>query len=76
MNNDRRRRLSEVERDLIRLITITDSVLDDEEDAMYNMPEPMTSSIRYEQMEEARDNLESAVGDLESALDHIREARK
>ena len=48
------------------LIDVIHDVLGDEEDVMYNIPENLQGSEMYEKVEEACDNLENAIGSLES----------
>lgn len=74
MNNKRRQKLSEVKALLSRAYNITDSVLDEEQDALDNMPENLESSSKYEKIEEAVGNLESALEKIEDAQSCINEA--
>ena len=75
MNNSRRARIREAVSYLEKAGDIVDAVLEEETDAMDNMPENLQSSDRFYTMENAVDNMTDAVsriGDvaelLESAL--------
>ena len=56
--------------DIIELIQI---VFDEEECVMDNIPENLQSGYRYQQSEEACDNLYDAIDTLESAVDDYDE---
>ena len=47
------------------IIDETQTILDDEETYFYNIPENLQSGSRYEESENAIDNLEDAINDLE-----------
>lgn len=74
MNNKRRQKLSEVKALLNSAYSITDSVLGEEQDALDNMPENLESSSKYEKIEEAVSNLESALERIEDAQSCINDA--
>lgn len=51
-----------------------EAVKGDEEDYMYNMPENLQGSERYERAEEVVDILESSLDDLDTVLENIEVA--
>lgn len=68
--NKRRRALLESANNLLGQVeAIVQRVADQESDSMDNMPEGLQSSDQYEKMEQALEN-------LESALEYIGDARK
>ena len=73
MNNNRRKILKEIVKNLNSLSKQIDSVLNSEEEALYNMPESFEGSERYCEMEdaiefmiEAQENLDNAILNLET----------
>ena len=81
MNNHRRKEIMKLEHhlevlsmnfsedDLRTCIEQLEEIKSEEEDAFYNMPENLQSSIRGMESEEAIDMLEEALGYLEEILD-------
>ena len=73
MNNNRRKILKEIVKNLNSLSKQIDSVLNSEEEALCNMPESLEGSERYCEMEdaiefmiEAQENLDNAILNLET----------
>lgn len=71
MNKQRRSRLREALHGLTSIIAILQGVCDKEEDCADNYPENLQGSERYEQMENAVDNLNEAIDKLEEAKEAI-----
>lgn len=74
MNNKRRSKIKEAIEHLERADTIVSNALDDEQDCLYNMPENLEGSDRYEQMEDAVYLLEQASNLIEEAKDKLEDA--
>ncbi len=74
MNNERRDKLRGAMRKLTEVQSIVEVVCDKEEDCLDNYPENLQSTERYEQTEDAVDNLNDALEKLEEAKEHIEAA--
>lgn len=74
MNKNRRVKISEAVSILETALKIVETVRDDEQDCLNNMPENLESSYRYEKMENAVDRLDDAVSSIEEARDALEEA--
>ena len=74
MNKQRREDLRGVLSLLASAICIVQRVCDKEEDCMDSYPENLQGSERYEQMEDAVDNLNEALEKLGEAKENIRAA--
>lgn len=74
MNDTRRKKLSAVSGLLDRAIDIIDSVAEEEQDSLDNMPENFQDTERSEKMENAIALLESAVDQIEDAKENLRSA--
>lgn len=74
MNNERRDKLREAMRKLTDIQSIVEAVCDKEEDCLDNYPENLQGTERYEQAEDAVDNLNDALEKLEEAKEHIEAA--
>lgn len=74
MNAARRREIKSIIEDIENVIESINDVKDDEEFAMDGMPENLQGSDRYAAMEEAADNMDSAVGALEEAMSYLESA--
>lgn len=74
MNKQRREDLRGVLSLLISAIGIVQRVCDKEEDCMDSYPENLQGSERYEQMEDAVDNLNEALEKLGEAKENIQAA--
>lgn len=73
--NDKRRSVLKRALDLLRQASeLVSSVKEDEEDALYNMPDNLQSSERYEKMEDAISALEETEESIESAIEKIETA--
>lgn len=74
LNNKRRTRLRSIEEDLGRVLNLLNSIYDEEQDCMDNVPENLQDSERYSNMEACVEALSDAVYNLEEAMDSIKEA--
>lgn len=74
MNNQRRKVLDKLSRMIEEIKIDLENVADEEQESLDCIPENLQGSERYEQMEEAVDNLCSAAQCLEEAMDYILEA--
>lgn len=74
LNNKRRTRLRSIEEDLGRVLNLLNSIYDEEQDCMDNVPENLQDSERYSNMEACVEALSDAVYNLEEAMDLIKEA--
>ena len=73
-NRKKRNVLKSVLSLLERARSLTEDVLDEERDALDNIPENLLCSEKCEAIERAVDNLEDAVDSIEEAVDKIEEA--
>ena len=76
MNAKRRKALNEIEQKIIELKDDLETIREEEEDYMENMPENLWGSERYDnaqesidELEEAKDNLEAVVSLIESVVE-------
>ena len=76
MNNERRDKLRGAMRKLTDVQSIVETVCDKEEDCLDNYPENLQGTERYDQTEDAVDNLNNALEKLEEAKEHIEAAIK
>lgn len=74
MNKQRRERIQEVVDQISVLCQELEELRDEEQEYMDNMPENLQCSERYEMAEVAVDNLDSAIGSLEEAIDYTNKA--
>ena len=74
MNNKKRKQLKDANDLLDAASQIIDSVLNDEEMCMENMPESLQESDRYYAMENVVDILSSVLDDISSVQDDIQSA--
>lgn len=74
LNNKRRTRLRGIEEDLGMALNLLNSIYDEEQDCMDNVPENLQDSERYSDMEACVEALSEAVYNLEEAMDSIKEA--
>lgn len=74
MNNKRRQKLQGAISFLNNASRIIDSVRDEEDDSMSNMPENLQETERFEKMENAVDALGDALDDISSAISSIESA--
>jgi len=75
VNKQRRARLSEAHSLLGRAVSIVERAKDEEQDSFDNLPENLQSSERGEIMEEAIDELQTAIDSINDAMEHIDCAR-
>lgn len=71
MNNTRRKKIQTAVSQIQSANAVLSAVLDEEQDAMDNMPENLQESDRYSAMEEAVDALEEAIDALDTAADSL-----
>lgn len=74
MNKQRRARIQEVVDQISVLCQELEELRDEEQEYMDNMPENLQCSEKYEIAGEAVNNLDSAIGSLEEAIDYANEA--
>lgn len=74
MNNARREALRRAGLFLDQAYAVVSSVLDQEQDALDNMPENLQDSERYQKMENAVESLENAIDQIDGAKDDIESA--
>ena len=74
LNNKRRTRLRGIEEDLGMALNLLNSIYDEEQDCMDNVPENLQDSERYSDMEACVEALSEAFYNLEEAMDSIKEA--
>ena len=71
MNKARRKEIQKV---ILDIETLVQSILGEEQDAFDNMPENLQGSEKYEKADEACDNLSEAVDNLEEVISSIEAA--
>lgn len=71
MNNARRARLESVKSSIEELVAEVIDVMDLEQEALDNLPEKLQKTERGDAMQDAIDNLESAISALEEAQENI-----
>lgn len=74
MNNVRRKELNKIIESLEILKGELETLHEEEEMCRDNMPESLWGSEKYERADEACENLESAFGSLEEAIEYIDNA--
>ena len=74
MNNTRRKRLVKISAAIECLLAELEELQLEEEDAMENMPDSLMYSDAYAKMEEAYDNMDSAISTLHEAVEFIDSA--
>lgn len=74
MNNKRRQKLQGAISFLNNASRIIDSVRNEEDDSMSNMPENLQETERFEKMENAVDAMDDALDDISSAISSIESA--
>ena len=74
MNKSRRAQLSRAFSMLNDVASTIEAVLDDERDALGNMPENLEDSERVQSMENAVDCLEEAIDNVQEATTNVQEA--
>lgn len=74
MNAARREQLKIAAGYLRKAYSIVDKALDDELDALYNMPENLEGSDQCQKMESATDSMESALESIDTATEDVLSA--
>ena len=74
MNKKRRDNIARAVSLLEAALSIVDTARAQEQDCLYNMPENLEYSERYEKMENAVEKLEDAISSIEEAKDALEEA--
>lgn len=74
MNKARRKTLSELRDRMTEIHDILEEVMNEEECCRDNMPESLQGSERYEAMDAACDAMYEAISQLEEAADNIESA--
>lgn len=74
MNNARRKKLRTLADQLGEIMTELEMLKEEEETYLYNIPENLQGSERYEAAESAIDNLDTACDDLDEVINSIEEA--
>jgi iron-sulfur cluster repair protein YtfE (RIC family) len=77
MNNTRRKVLAKIAEQLETLKEqLQLDVIDAEQEAFDNLPEPFQYGEKGERMEEVISNLEDAISSMEDAIDYISQAQE
>ena len=71
MNKLRRKKIADIVNSISIMRDKLDVIKDEEEDAMYNIPENLQNSDRYQECEEAVDSLDSAISAIDEAIDYL-----
>lgn len=71
MNLARRKQLTAASEYLRKAYELIDKAMDDELDALYNMPENLEDSDQCRKMEAATDSMESALSLIDEATDEV-----
>lgn len=71
MNKNRRARLKTIEEELSKCSELLNSILDEEQDCMDNIPENLRETDRYYTMEECVDTLGEVISSLDDAINSI-----
>lgn len=74
MNNKRRKKIEEIVSQLMDLQSEIESLRDEEQEVVDNMPENLQGSERYEAAENAAGNLDNACCSMEELIDYLNEA--
>ena len=73
MNKVRRQKIGDAVLHIQSAERILSSVMDDEQDAMDNMPENLQESERYSTMEDAVDCLDDVISTLDETIESLNE---
>ena len=73
MNKERRARLAEVDDLLMEAVDDITEIVEDEQEAFDNLPEGLQCSSRGEAMEEAIDEMNTLINDIENVRERIQE---
>lgn len=69
MNSERRKKIAEAQAHLQTAHDILEEVLDEEDNALASLPESLADSERADSMQSCIDNLDTAISDVETALE-------
>jgi hypothetical protein len=75
MNKIRRQELQKIIKELTELKNKIESVMDDEQLSFDNLTEGLQATMRGSAMEDAIDNLSSAIDSMDEAIDYISNAQ-
>lgn len=73
MNNDRRKEIRSVISEIEKSMDVIENILEDEDVYRDLIPENLIESKRYEDSEEASNNLQFALDSLEDVIDNLQE---
>ena len=73
MNKERRARLAEVDDLLMEAVDDITEIVEDEQEAFDNLPEGLQCSSRGEAMEEAIDEMNDIISDVENVRERIQD---
>lgn len=73
MNNELRKRITGIQHNIEKQKDELQEILEIEQDKFDNMPEGLQDSEKGEKMQEGIDNLETSIGELESAVECLNE---
>lgn len=73
MNKERRARLAEVDDLLMEVVDDITEIVEDEQGAFDNLPEGLQCSSRGEAMEEAIDEMNDIISDIENVRERIQD---
>ena len=76
MNNKRRKQINNIIKSLEQSKDDISSVMEEEQDALDNMPESLLESERAEQSQTAIDLLDEAINNLDEAINNLEEAQE
>lgn len=71
MNKQRKKRLEGIARTIAAMIEELNSIMEEEQEALDNLPESLQTSERCDLMQENIDNLDTIIAYLENAADDI-----
>ena len=71
MNKARRKEIERIFNILSECMTDLDAVRDEEEEALYNLPESLQESTKGDEMQENIDDLDNIVSDLSDVIDEL-----
>ena len=71
MNKARRKEIERIFNILSECMTDLDAVRDEEEEALYNLPESLQESTKGDEMQENIDDLDNIVSDLSDVIEEL-----
>lgn len=74
MNKSRRKQIESVIGKLEEIKSEIDMIREEEQDCLWNMPENLQNSDRYQMSEEAVSNMEGAMDDLDEVIELLEGA--